>query len=276
VELQRRGRQYFFAKRYGVGGRRARGNLASVLAGLTLVVIGVGAPVAPASATTRAQASSVMSLNSQGGSGVTPRDGSGSSSGVMLTIAVVSFSVEVGSPISPTVTIDSGLASTDTATITGTSFTYAGTGTTVYPKSTTPPTAIGTYSVNPSKATVTISPSSDAANYSTNYAYIAGPLTITPDVVVVVPTPRATRVIGDAIVGERRVLTIVGSYFSASPSVTSNAPGAIVRVGYKNANRIQVSVTVHNGSRSGAHLFTITTSTGKRCRIGYVTRYWHG
>jgi hypothetical protein len=121
---------------------------------------------------------------------------------------------------------------------------------------------------------VTISPSSDAANYSTTYIFIAGTLVIKPVVVKVVPAPRATRVVGDAIVGERRTLTIIGTNFSANPSVTSNGPGALLHVYLKSANRIVLSVAVSKSSRPGSHIFTITTSAGKRCKITYVTRYW--
>ena len=251
-----------------------RGNWVGVSAMVTLAVMWFGASVAPASATTRAQSRAVTSLNSEGASDDSSMSGHSGSSLATLAISVVSFTVTVGGEISPTVTIDSGLAPTDTATVTGTTFTYAGTGTTVYAKSTTAPTAIGTYSVNPSAATVTISPSADAANYAKTYIYIAGTLDITPVAVVVVATPRARRVIGDAVVGERRTLTIVGSDFSADPRVTSNGPGAVVHVYTKSANRIVLSVAVPKSGRSGTHLFTITTSAGKRCKIGYVTRYW--
>jgi hypothetical protein len=138
----------------------------------------------------------------------------------------------------------------------------------------TAPTAVGTYSVNPSASTVTISPSKDAVNYSVSYIYIAGTLTIKPKVVVVVPPPHATRVVGDAVVGERRTLTIVGTGFSANPRVRSNGPGALVHVYTKSPNRIVLSVAVSKSSLAGSHIFTITTSAGKRCRIVYVTRYW--
>jgi hypothetical protein len=128
--------------------------------------------------------------------------------------------------------------------------------------------------VNPTAATVTISPSKDQANYSNSYIFIAGTLTIKAKAVVVVPTPRATRVVGDAVIGERRTLTILGSGFSTNPTVTSNGPGALVHVYTKSANRIVLSVAVTKSSRPGTHIFTITTSGGKRCRISYVTRYW--
>jgi len=273
VEFQGR-RLSLLSQRCEVGRRCVRVNWMTASAMVILAVIWVGAPLAQASATTRAQGSTLIPLNAEGSGNDTSLSGHSGSASATLAISVVSFSVTVGGMISPTVTVNSGLASTDTATVTGTSFTYAGTGTTVYAKSTTAPTAVGTYSVNPSGATVTISPSTDAANYSKSYIYIAGTLVIKAVVVRVVPAPRATRVVGDAVVGERRTLTIVGSGFSANPSVTSNGPGAVVHVYTKSANRIVLSVAVSKSSRPGSHIFTITTSAGKKCRIAYVTRYW--
>jgi hypothetical protein len=255
--------------------RRVRGNWVTASAIVALAVMWVGAPVAQAGATTRAQGNALITPYSEGGSNDASLSGHSGSALATLAIAVVSFTVTVGGTINPTVTVDSGLAPKDTATVTDTTFTYAGTGTTVYAKSTTAPTAVGTYSVNPTGATVTISPSSDAAHYAKSYIFIAGSLTIKPKVVTVVPTPRATRVVGDAVIGERRTLTIVGKDFSANPSVTSNGPGALVHVYTKSANRIVLSVAVSTSSRPGSHIFTITTSAGKRCRISYVTRYWH-
>ena len=267
-------RQRLHSQKCEVGRRRVRGKWVTASTIVLAAVISVGASVTVASATTQAQGRTLATLNSEGGTNDTSLSGHSGSASATLAIAVVSFSVTVGGVVSPTVTINSGLASKDTATITGATFTYAGTGTTVYPKSTTAPTAVGTYSVNPTSATVTISPSTDAANYSTTYIFIAGTLVIKPVVVKVVPAPRATRVVGDAIVGERRTLTIIGTNFSANPSVTSNGPGALLHVYLKSANRIVLSVAVSKSSRPGSHIFTITTSAGKRCKITYVTRYW--
>jgi hypothetical protein len=253
--------------------RRVRGNWATASIVVTLSAMWVGVPVAQASATALAQGGALIALNSERGSNDPSLSGHSGSSLATLAISVVSLTVTVGGTIRPTVTINSGLASKDTATVTGTTFTYVGLGTTVYAKSTTTPTAVGTYSVSPSAATVTISPSTDAGNYSKTYIYIDGTLVIKRAVVKVVGPPRARRVVGDAIVGERRTLTIIGSNFSADPRVSSNGPGALVYVYFKSANRIVLSVSVNKSSHPGSHIFTITTSAGKRCRIGYVTRY---
>jgi hypothetical protein len=179
--------------------------------------------------------------------------------------------VTAGSTVDATASVTDGLKSPDTATVTAT-YTFAGTGSTSYAASTTAPTAAGTYSITPSAATVTISPAADAANYSSTYTYYPGTLTITAAVVVVVPPPHAVRVVGAALVGASRLLAIVGRDFSSGPGVTSNEPGAVVHVRSRSADRIVLSVTVRKGSRPGAHLFTITTSAGKKCRISYVTK----
>jgi hypothetical protein len=190
-----------------------------------------------------------------------------------LSVTAGNISITVGGTVTPTASVTDGLKSPDTATVTAT-YSYAGTGSTTYAASATAPTAAGTYSITPSAATVTISPATDAANYSTTYDYYPGTLTITALVVPppVVPTPHVIKVVGTAFVGGSRTITIEGRDFSAGPSVTSNESGATVRVHSRSATRIVLTVTVRAGSHVGVHLFTITTNTGKKCRIGYVTR----
>jgi hypothetical protein len=198
--------------------------------------------------------------------------GGGGPAPATVSISAANVMVTAGSTVDATASVTDGLKSPDTATVTAT-YTFAGTGSTSYAASTTAPTAAGTYSITPSAAIVTISPATDAANYSTTYDYYPGTLTITSAVVVVVVLPpHATRVVGDAFVGESRTLTIVGRDFSTKPSVTSNEAGAMVRVHSRSATRIVLIVTVRAGSLPGSHLFTITSSAGKKCRIGYVTR----
>jgi uncharacterized repeat protein (TIGR02543 family) len=223
-----------------------------------------------ASTTLYAQWTPIGGGGGGGGGGGTPALGT-------LTISAATLTVTVGGTVAPTASVTSGLTSPDTGTVTSVTFTYAGTGSTVYAASTTAPATAGTYSVTPSAATVTISPSADAANYSTTYTYVGSVLDINNPVVVpvtvpvVVSGPHATRVIGYAIVGKSRTLTIVGRDFTVNPGVTSNQSGAVVRVHSKSANRIVLSITVRKGIRPGTHLFTITAS-GKKCKIGYVTR----
>ena len=200
-----------------------------------------------------------------GGGGSAPVLGS-------LSISASSQNVTVGSVVAPSTAAVSGLSAGDTATLVHVTFTFAGTGTTVYAASTTAPSAAGTYSVTPSAATLSISPSADASKYSTTYTYVAGSLVISPAVVVTQVVPHATRVIGHAIAGKSRLVTIIGRNFSSSPRVTSNESDAIVRERTGTTTRIVLVVTVRKGSRPGSHQFTITTDTGKKCEIGYVTR----
>jgi uncharacterized repeat protein (TIGR02543 family) len=198
--------------------------------------------------------------------------GGGTTTLTTLSVAAENVSITVGGTVTPSATV-AGLISPDTGTATAT-YTYAGTGSTTYAASTTAPTAAGTYSITPSAATVTVSPSTDAGKYSTTYTYVPGTLTITAAVTpppVVIPGPHAIKVIGHAIVGETRTITITGRDFTTHPGVTSNESGATVRVRSKSANRIVLSITVRAGIRPGTHDFTITAS-GKRCRIGFVTR----
>jgi hypothetical protein len=199
--------------------------------------------------------------------------GGGGPAPATVSISAANVMVTAGSTVDATASVTDGLKSPDTATVTAT-YTFAGTGSTSYAASTTAPTAAGTYSITPSAAIVTISPATDAANYSTTYDYYPGTLTITALVVPppVVPTPHVIKVVGTAFVGGSRTITIEGRDFSAGPSVTSNESGATVRVHSRSATRIVLTVTVRAGSHVGVHLFTITTNTGKKCRIGYVTR----
>ena len=87
-----------------------------------------------------------------------------------LSITAGSPTVTFGSPFTPSET-PSGLLIGDV--ISGVTYTYSGSGTTVYGPSTTMPTAVGTYSVTPSMVTFsTGSPS----NYAVSY--VAGVVTI--------------------------------------------------------------------------------------------------
>jgi uncharacterized repeat protein (TIGR02543 family) len=189
-----------------------------------------------------------------------------------LSISASSQNVTVGGVVAASTAAVSGLSAGDTATVVGTTFTFAGTGTTVYAASTTAPSAVGTYSVTPSAATVTISPSTDASKYSTSYTYVAGALVISPAIVVPPVLPHATRVIGHAVAGKTLIVRIIGSNFSNSPRVTSNELGASVRKRSGTSTQIVLVITVRKGIRPGSHRFTITTDTGKQCEIGYVSR----
>lgn len=94
-----------------------------------------------------------------------------------LIITASSETVTVGTPFIESAIV-TGTAPGDLASLIKVSFTYAGSGSTSYPNSSTPPTAPGIYLVTPSNATVAISPSADTANYS-YYVYATGRLVIT-------------------------------------------------------------------------------------------------
>jgi Listeria-Bacteroides repeat domain (List_Bact_rpt) len=96
-----------------------------------------------------------------------------------LGITASSGSIAFGGTFTPSASVTAGLTGGDTATLSGTVFTYTGTGSTTYAASTTAPTAVGTYSVAPSGSTVTVTPAADQSKYSTIYAYVDGALTIT-------------------------------------------------------------------------------------------------
>lgn len=89
-----------------------------------------------------------------------------------MIITASSPSVAVGYLFTPTFSVsNSSLVSPDE--ISGVTYSYAGTGSTTYPSSTTAPTAVGTYSVTPSSPTFSVG---SAANYSITFA--VGTLTI--------------------------------------------------------------------------------------------------
>ena len=92
-----------------------------------------------------------------------------------LTITANALSVSYGATFTPTSTI-TGFVNSDQATLTGATYIYQGTGTTSYGPSTTKPSAVGTYSITPSAATLNFT--TGLASYYT-YAYAAGVLTIT-------------------------------------------------------------------------------------------------
>ena len=94
-----------------------------------------------------------------------------------LQIKAPNLSEPYGASWSPSVTV-TGLQSGDIASVTGTVFTYSGTGSTVFPASTTKPTSPGTYIITPSQSTVTIAPTGDAANYNAAIDFIPGTLVI--------------------------------------------------------------------------------------------------
>jgi outer membrane protein OmpA-like peptidoglycan-associated protein len=96
-----------------------------------------------------------------------------------ITVTASSEAISAGSTFTESAAA-SGFQSGDSGSVTSVTFTYAGTGSTTYGPSTSAPTAPGSYSVTPSNATVSISPSGHQSYYSTSYVYLAGTVTIAP------------------------------------------------------------------------------------------------
>ncbi len=99
----------------------------------------------------------------------------------VLTITAANQNVTYSGGSAPTDTSTvTGFVNGDTATLTGVTYTYASTSGPAYGPSTTRPTHAGTYSVTPSGATLSFTPSSSSSTYVSPYTYVAGTLTINP------------------------------------------------------------------------------------------------
>ncbi len=81
--------------------------------------------------------------------------------------------------------------------------------------------------------------------------------------------PRAVAVIGRAIAGRTRILTVTGSGFYGRPRVTSH-PGTRVVVAHDTGTLLVLRVSVWRGSRNGVFVFTLVFRNGQRCRVRYV------
>ena len=190
-----------------------------------------------------------------------------------LTVTVASQSVTVGGTVTSSVTV-SGLNSGDSGTVSSVIYTYAGTSSTTYGPSTTAPTAVGTYSVTPSGGTVTVTPSSDQANYSSAFGYVASTLTISARVIHRHRVgPYAARVVGVVWTGRTVVVTILGRGFYGRPKIVSSTGRPTIAVVLRDTGtRLTVRVTVKAGTPRGVHIFTITLANGKHCRVRYGQR----
>ena len=126
-----------------------------------------------------------------------------------ITITASNLSFLVGSTLTPAFTITTGsLLSGDV--ISGVSYAYAGSGSTVYASSSVEPTAAGSYSITPSLA---IFSTGDLTNYQVTYA--AGTLTIqapAPEVVQNSPT---------------QTIAVAPVVTSSAPAVTTSPVGSI-------------------------------------------------
>jgi uncharacterized repeat protein (TIGR02543 family) len=187
-----------------------------------------------------------------------------------LTVTAGNVSITAGATVTPTATV-SGLVGSDTAAVSTATYTFAGTGSTTYAASATAPSAVGTYSITPTAATVVVTPATDAADYSTTYTYVAGTLTIKPK-----PKPpvvlHAGHISGVILPGQRRSITIIGTGFSGQPKITGTTKGIKVSVSKDTGSRLSVWVTVPKGTHAGHGTFTIRLSNGKICKITYTIK----
>ncbi|MHB8335066.1 MAG: sugar ABC transporter substrate-binding protein [Acidimicrobiales bacterium] len=89
--------------------------------------------------------------------------------------------------------------------------------------------------------------------------------------VVTVQAPRVvvSRITGVAVPGRRVVMRVLGSNFSGTPKVTSNAAGTTVRVARTRSSVLSLLVTTRAGTGKGVHLLTIRFSNGQVRKIRY-------
>ncbi len=132
--------------------------------------------------------------------------------------------------------------------------------------------APGTYSV---AGTVTDT-TGDAGTFSFTLTVTPAVVTTTtttptpPTTTTTVPSPpRAVAVIGRAIAGRTRILTVTGSGFYGRPRVTSH-PGTRALVAHDTGSLLVLHVSVRRGSRNGVFVFTLVFKNGQRCRVRYV------
>jgi len=108
--------------------------------------------------------------------------------GAKLTVTATGGSVEAGKPFHPGATV-SDLLTGDSASVTSATYTYTGTAGTTYGPSTRAPSAAGAYTVTPSNASVSVTPSGHQGYYTEPYKYVAGTLVITPKPIVIQVSP---------------------------------------------------------------------------------------
>lgn len=211
---------------------------------------------AAATSITAAPAAAInLSATSGGGSG---SSGGGSTPANQLQINAPSLSEPFGASWSPTVTV-TGLRNGDSAAVTGTVFTYSGTGSTVYPASTTEPTGPGTYLITPSLSTVTIAPNFDATNYAAAIEFVPGTLVITRSSPTVIPHPV---IASTATFVHHLVFNTVlhGQTLQGARSVT--LAGGTARILSRSELRLVVRISLTKQARAGNHLAVVHFTQG--------------
>jgi major membrane immunogen (membrane-anchored lipoprotein) len=105
---------------------------------------------------------------------------------------------------------------------------------------------------------------SDASGDVGTFAFT---LSVTTPLIV----PTATSIIGYAVAGRTRTLTIHGTGFYGDPRVTSHL-GTTAVVTRDTGQALVVRVTVRSRSRNGVFTFTIVLADGESCQIRYNQR----
>ena len=160
------------------------------------------------------------------------------------TVGVPNDVIDAGSTYTPSANV-TGARNGDTLGVTAVTYTYAGTHGTVYGPSTTAPTAVGSYSVTPSAATLSVTGNGVPADYAP--AYVAGSLTI-------LSPPSSGGGSGSGSSG-------------ASPQVTLSValPSTRATVGSS------VDLSTEGGSGSGAVTYSVVGGTAPGCAISGTT-----
>jgi len=83
------------------------------------------------------------------------------------------------------------------------------------------------------------------------------------------PKVVASRITGVAVPGRRVAMRVLGSNFSGTSKVTSNAAGTTVRVAKTSGSVLNLLVTTRVGTRKGVHLLTIRFANGQVAKIRY-------
>lgn len=169
-----------------------------------------------------------------------------------VTVTAGSQTISSGGTVTPSFSITSGtMAGNDN--ISSVTYTYAGTGSTVYAASTTAPSDPGTYSVTPSAAVIA---PGNPLNYSVTYA--AGVLTIS--------APSNTEVelvlsasIGSPIAGSSADVNSTGLQSSAPYTLMVQSTPQIIAAGFASGGVANFAAPLPANLEPGWHLLTFTS-----------------
>jgi hypothetical protein len=204
-----------------------------------------------------------LTAPSGGGSG-----GGSSPSAAQLRITASNLIEPYGASWSASADV-SGVQPGDTAAVSGTVFTFAGTASTNYAASTVEPTNPGTYSITPSRSTVTITPNGDAANYGATIEYVPGTLVISAATLV---TPTMT---GISVPAHSVVFNAVlhGEMLQGTDSVSIS--GATTHILSRSPLRVVVRVALTRPARIGEYVAVVRFVRGRAARF-YLSVMRHG